>query len=223
MPRLHILIFLPPFNRIALMKLFPLFALTAVVVTPAFAEEARQLNAHEHGVGQLDIAFDGDQIAMELHAPGADIVGFEYGAESAEDRAAVDAAVAALAKPLDLFVLTEAAGCSIVNASAGLESEEEHDAHDDHHDDDHAANEGSHDDHADEGHENEADEADHTEFHAEYLLTCADPSAVTDITFAYFDAFPNALEVEVQVISDTGATSFEVERDAPTLDLRGLF
>lgn len=208
------------------MKLFPLFALTAVVATPAFAQEARQLNAHEHGVGQLDIAFDGDQIAMELHAPGADIVGFEYGAESAEDRAAVDAAVAALAKPLDLFVLTEAAGCSIVNASAGLESEEEHDAHDDDHDDDHAADEGSHDDHTDEGHENEADEADeadHTEFHAEYLLTCADPSAVTDITFAYFDAFPNALEVEVQVISDTGATSFEVERDAPTLDLRGMF
>ena len=202
------------------MKLFPLFALTAVVATPAFAQEARQLNAHEHGVGQLDIAFDGDQIAMELHAPGADIVGFEYGAESAEDRAAVDAAVAALAKPLDLFVLTEAAGCSIVNASAGLESEEEHDAHDDDHDDDHAADEGSHDDHADEGHE---DEADHTEFHAEYLLTCADPSAVTDITFAYFDAFPNALEVEVQVISDTGAMSFEVERDAPTLDLRGMF
>ena len=205
------------------MKLFPLFALTAVVATPAFAQEARQLNAHEHGVGQLDIAFDGDQIAMELHAPGADIVGFEYGAESAEDRAAVDAAVAALAKPLDLFVLTEVAGCSIVNASAGLESEEEHDAHDDDHDDDHAADEGSHDDHADEGHENESDEADHTEFHAEYLLTCADPSAVTDITFAFFDAFPNALEVEVQVISDTGATSFEVERDAPTLDLRGMF
>ena len=205
------------------MKLFPLFALTAVVATPAFAQEARQLNAHEHGVGQLDIAFDGDQIAMELHAPGADIVGFEYGAESAEDRAAVDAAVAALAKPLDLFVLTEAAGCSIVNASAGLESEEEHDAHDDDHDDDHAADEGSHDDHADEGHENESDEADHTEFHAEYLLTCADPSAVTDITFAFFDAFPNALEVEVQVISDTGATSFEVERDAPTLVLRGMF
>ena len=205
------------------MKLFPLFALTAVVATPALAQEARQLNAHEHGVGQLDIAFDGDQIAMELHAPGADIVGFEYGAESAEDRAAVDAAVAALAKPLDLFVLTEAAGCSIVNASAGLESEEEHDAHDDDHDDDHAADEGSHDDHADEGHENESDEADHTEFHAEYLLTCADPSAVTDITFAYFDTFPNALEVEVQVISDTGATSFEVERDAPTLDLRGMF
>ena len=205
------------------MKLFPLLAFTAVVTTPAFAQEARQLNAHEHGVGQLDIAFDGDQIAMELHAPGADIVGFEYGAESTEDRAAVDAAVAALTKPLDLFILAKAAGCSTVNAIAGLESEEDHDAHDDGHDDDHAAEEDGHDDHADEGHEDHADEADHTEFHAEYLLTCTDPSAMTDITFAYFDAFPNALEVEVQVISDTGATSFEVERGAPTLDLRGMF
>ena len=205
------------------MKLFPLVALTAVVATPPFAQEARQLNAHEHGIGQLDITFDGDQIAMELHAPGADIVGFEYGAKSAEDRSAVDAAVAALAKPLDLFVLAEAAGCSVMNASAGLETEEDPEDHDDGHDDNHAVEEDGNDDHADEGHEDRADEADHTEFHAEYLLTCADPSVMTDITFAYFDAFPNALEVEVQVISDTGATSFEVERDAPSLDLRGMF
>jgi hypothetical protein len=205
------------------MKFLPFLALTAIVATPTIAEEARQLDAHEHGVGQLDIAFDGTQIAMELHAPGADIVGFEYGAESAEDRAAVDAAVAMLARPLDLFVLTDAAGCSVVQASAGLESEENHDAHADDHGDAHADEEDGHDDHDEEDHEEHASEVGHTEFHAEYLLTCADPTAVTEITFAYFDAFPNALEVEVQLISDTGATSFEVERDAPTLDLRGMF
>lgn len=185
------------------MKLLPLLTATTLLTTPAFAQEARQLDAHEHGVGQLDIAFEGDQIAMELHAPGADVVGFEYAAETAQDRAAVDAAVATLARPLDLFVLPEAAGCSVVQASAELESEEGHDDHDDH------------DDHA--------EDAGHTEFHAEYLLTCADPAAITEITFAYFDSFPNALEVEVQIISDTGATAFEVERDAPTLDLRGMF
>ena len=204
------------------MKLLPFLALSAAA-TPAFAQETRQLDAHEHGVGQLDIAFDGTQIAMELHAPGADIVGFEYGAESAEDRAAVDAAVAMLARPLDLFVLTDAAGCSVVQASAGLESEENHDAHADDHGDEHADEEDGHDDHDEEGHEDQASETGHTEFHAEYLLTCADPTAVTEITFAYFETFPNALEVEVQLISDTGATSFEVERDAPTLDLRGMF
>ncbi|MFT5796282.1 MAG: hypothetical protein ACI84R_000328 [Candidatus Azotimanducaceae bacterium] len=201
------------------MKLLPFLALSAAVATPAFAQETRQLDAHEHGVGQLDIAFDGTQITMELHAPGADIVGFEYAAESSEERAAIDAAVAMLAKPLDLFVLTDAAGCSVVNASAGLEGEESHDDHGD----EHADEEAGHDDHAEDDHEEHADEAGHTEFHAEYLLTCADATAVTDITFAYFDAFPNALEVEVQVISDTGATSFEVERAAPTLDLRGMF
>jgi hypothetical protein len=200
------------------MKLLPLIALAVAATTPVFAEETRQLDAHEHGVGQLDIAFDGKQILMELHAPGADIVSFEYAAESAEDRAKVDAAIVMLARPLDLFVLTEAAGCTIVQASAELESEEGQADHEDEHDDH------EDDDHEDADHqEKNVGEAGHTEFHAEYLLACADPGAVTEITFTYFDVFPNALEVEVQLISNKGATSFEVERDAPTLDLRGMF
>ena len=201
------------------MKALPFLIATAITATPVIAEETRQLDAHEHGVGQLDIAIDGQQIAMELHAPGADIVGFEYAAESAKDLAAVDAAVAKLSAPLALFVLPEAAGCRIVEASAGLESDEEHEEHGDEHADD------EHDEHGhdDDGHDDHADEAGHTEFHAEYLLNCAEPSAITGIDFAYFGSFPNALEVEVQIITDTGATSFEVERDAPTLDLTGLF
>ncbi len=200
------------------MKLLPCLALSVLAASHIFADENRQLDAHEHGVGQLDIAFEGQRIAMELHAPGADIVGFEYVAESAEDRAAVDAAVATLARPLDLFVLADAAGCSVVQASAELESEAGHGDHHEDHGDEHE--EGKHDQGDHVAHESDGD---HTEFHAEYLLNCADPSAVAVITFAYFDVFPNALEVEVQVISDTGATSFEVERDAPVLDLRGMF
>ena len=198
------------------MKLLSLLAATAITATPVLAEETRQLDAHEHGVGQLDIAIDGQQVAMELYAPGADIVGFEYAAESDADLAAVDSAATTLAGPLDLFVLPEAAGCSVVTATAGLESEEDHDDHGDEqgHDD--------HDDDHDEGHDDHASETGHTEFHAEYLLTCANPSAITEINFAYFDTFPNALEVEVQIISDAGATSFEVERDAPVLNLSGM-
>ena len=206
------------------MKTLSILALSAIAATSASAEETRQLDAHVHGVGQLDIAFDGQQIAMEFHAPGADIVGFEYLPESAEDRTAVENAVATLARPMDLFMISEAAGCSVIQATAGLETEEDdhegHD-HDEHAHDDHAdKDEHSHDEHA---HEDHADEATHTEFHAEYLLNCADPAALSEITFAYFDVFPNALEVEVQIISDAGATAYEVERDAPTLDLSGLF
>lgn len=219
------------------LKFSIVLAVSAIAASPTLAETARQLDAHEHGVGQLDVAFDGAEIAMELHAPGADVVGFEYAATSAEDRKAVDAAVATLARPLDLFVLPGAAGCSVVQASASLASEDDHEEHDDHDHDDHDDEAHDHDDHDEHDHDEHGHDDDHedhekdagahtdghTEFHAEYLLTCADPSKVTDITFAYFKAFPNALEVEVQVISDSGASAFEVERDAPVLDLRGMF
>jgi hypothetical protein len=168
------------------MKTNTLVALVTLMANAAFAEETRQLDAHEHGVGQLDIAFDGTQIAMELHAPGADIVGFEYAATSVEDRAKVDAAVATLARPMDLFTPPAAAGCSVVQASAGLESDEAHEDHEKEGHDDHDHDDEGHDehDHDDEGHDGEdhAEESGHTEFHAEYLLNCADPAAVSMMT-----------------------------------------
>ena len=192
----------------------------ALLATPALAQETRQLDSHEHGVGELNIAVDGDTIAMDFHAPGADIVGFEYAAESAEDRRAIDAAVATLARPLELFVLPSAAECSVVQASAELESEDSHDDHGEGYDDDHAE---EHDENEEEHADDHADEAGHTEFHAEYTLTCGNPDALTEITFAYFDTFENAREIEVQIISQSGAQAFEVERDNPQLDLRGMF
>ncbi|MDP2581544.1 DUF2796 domain-containing protein [Shimia thalassica] len=231
--------------------------LLSLLALPAFAEGTRELDSHEHGVGELNIAMEGKTIAMELHAPGADIVGFEYAATSDEDRAAIENAVATLAKPLDLFSFTDAAKCTVTRASAELEAEEDHDEHakhDDHDDhDDHAEHDdhsehdehddhsehdehddhsehdeheehAKHDDHDDHGdHDEHAEEASHTEFHAEYVLNCDNPDAISKIDFAYFKAFPNALELEVQIVSSTGAKAFEVERDAPTLDLRGMF
>jgi hypothetical protein len=182
-----------------------------VTAFPAFAEDSRELDSHEHGVGTLNIAVDGATVAMVFEAPGADIVGFEYVAESDTDLAAIDAAVGTLGAPLDLFVMTDAANCSLVEAHAALEGEDDHadEEHDNHSDEDH-------DEHED---ENYADEAGHTEFHAEYTLSCDSPDALTEITFTYFDAFPNAKEVEVQIITASGAQAFEVTRDAPVLDL----
>ena len=196
-----------------------------ICAAPAVAQQTRQLDAHEHGVGELQIAFDGNQIAMELHAPGADIVGFEYEAESAEDLAAIDAAIALLSRPQEIFVLPAAAGCAVTSASAELEGED-HDEHGEEDHDDH--DEDEHDDHADEGHDEDGhddhdeDEESHTEFHAEYLLTCSNPDAITGIEFAYFDQFEGARELEVQIVTSSGAMAFEIERDAPSLDLSGI-
>ena len=196
------------------MKIVHLIAGIALSATPSLAEETTQLDAHEHGVGQLNIAFDENKVAMELHAPGADIVGFEYGAKSDVDLAAIDAALQTLSDPLGLFLLPEAASCIVITAHAKLESEDsDHDDHD----------EEGHDDHDDEGHDDHDEAPSHTEFHAEYLLECANLTEMSAITFSYFEIFPNALELEVQVISDKGATAFEIERDVAKLDLRGIF
>ena len=193
----------------------------AICAAPAAAQQTRQLDAHEHGVGELNIAFDGSRVAMELHAPGADIVGFEYEAESAEDRAAVDAAIALLARPQEIFVLPAAAECTVTHASAALEGEDRDEHGEDDHED-HAEDE--HDDHDEDEHDDhDEDEERHTEFHAEYLLTCANPDAITGIEFAYFDLFENARELEVQIVTSSGAHAFEIERDAPSLDLSGMF
>lgn len=238
-------------------RTFPL--IIALAATPAVAQETRQMEAHEHGSGSLNIAAEGNALAMEFRAPGADIVGFEYAPESEADQAKVAAAVEALEAPLDLFVLPEAAGCSVTETHAALELEGEdahedhgdHEDHDDHgHDDhDHEAHEeehtgehdheeghddhgdhdnhGDHDDHeethAEEDHHDHASESGHSEFHAEYSLTCENPSALSGIEFAYFAQFENALELEVQVVTASGAQAFEVTRDAPQLALEGLF
>ena len=184
---------------------------------------------------------------MEFEAPGADIVGFEYAATSEADREAIDTAVSDLARPLTLFVLPSAAGCNVVEANVALlgdEDHEEHDhdehAHDDHDDhEDHAEDEHEehgdedhaehdhdahdHDEHAHDDHEDEQASGEHTEFHAEYKLDCTDPQAIDKIEFVYFERFPNALELDVQLVTDAGANAFEVERTSPVLDLRGMF
>ena len=191
------------------MKTHHLVAGVILSATSSLAEETKQLDAHEHGVGQLNIAFSANKIAMELHAPGSDIVGFEYGAKTDADHAAIDTAIEILSDPSKLFVFPKVASCTVIEAKAKLESEDADHGHDDHDDDE------DHDDHD--------EEPGHTEFHAEYLLECGNLSAISEITFSYFEIFPNALELEIQVVSDKGATAFEVEREMAKLDLRGVF
>ncbi len=197
--------------------------MTVVGAGTAATAQQRELDAHEHGVGQLNIAFEGGSVVMELEAPGADIVGFEHRAESVEDSATIDEAIAVLAKPLELVAFPEEAQCVVTSANVVLEEEEEHgkEMHGDD-DDAHAA-----DGHSDEGghaeHDEHAEEArSHTEFHAEYKMQCAQPSSVTQIDFPYFETFANARELEVQIVTDKGANRFEVERDDPRIDLTGM-
>ncbi len=208
------------------MRAIALIAAAGLCAPFAQAEEKRDLVAHEHGAGALNIAFEGSAAAMEFEAPGADIVGFEHPAKSAEDRAKVDSAIATLAKPLDLFKLPAAAECTLVKAEVELHGQE--DDHREERGDAKHHEEGEHNEEHAEAHHDDAEphdeheEANHTEFHAEYQLACAATGAIDRIEFTYFEVFPNAKELEVQMISDKGTNGFEVERANPVLDLGGL-
>ncbi len=237
-----------------------LLAVALLLAPPALAGSERGLGAHEHGQSRLDIAVEGSVVAMELRAPGADIVGFEYAPASEEEEAAVAAAKETLGQPLSLFVLPDAAGCTATDARVALVFEdadgdehahgEEHGdehAHGEEHGDEHAHGEAHGDEHAhseehgdehahgeEHGDEHAHGEAHgdehahgeahggHSEFRATYAIACADPAAIDSLRFAFFDAFPNAREVAVQMISEAGSAGYEVERDDPVLDLGGL-
>lgn len=185
-----------------------LAALWSAALAAADEESRRDLGAHEHGRGALNVAVEGDSVWIEFEAPGADIVGFEHEAESAEDRAAVDAAREALSRPLSLFALPEAAGCMVESAEVEAVGGE-HEDHDDH---------GDHGDHGDE----EEDEP-HGEFHAEYLLRCAAIGEIRTMEFPYFAAFPNAEALEVSIVSGKGQGAFEATRESPAADVARWF
>lgn len=119
-----------------------------------------------------------------------------------------------MAKPLELFVLAPAAGCTVKNANVKLAAGHKADAHKD------EADSGVH------KHENARGESEgkgaHSEFHAAYEITCKAPGALTGIEFKYFDRFKGAEDLEVNVITAKGQRHYEVERGAPRIALEGM-
>ena len=202
----------------------------------AVAQETRDLDAHEHGVSTLQIAQEGGRVQIDLLSPGMDIVGFEHEASSTEDKEAVAAAIRQFLTPEEIVTLPDGAGCRLTEVLAHLHTGDHEDEHmhegDDHaHNDDHAEGEEQdhdheehaegedqdHEEHAegkDHDHEDHADEARHSAFHVTYGFACDDEDALTSVGFPFFERFPNAEEIEVQYVTETGAGTAELTPDA---------
>lgn len=184
----------------------------SLLTGPARAEDDhRELGAHVHGHGTLNIAIEGKRVSMELEVPGMDIVGFEHAPSTDDQKAAVAKAKARLEKPLGVFSLPGAAGCAVAEATVSLEAEHAH------HDDDGE----KHDAKDDDGHDHDAAGA-HNQFEANYALDCTNPAELTTITFDYFTLFAGAHDLTVNVVTTKGQSKYEVSRSKPTLDLGGI-
>jgi hypothetical protein len=185
------------------------FAMLPLAVAHAADEhdhEHGSLGAHEHGVGRLNAALDGQTLELELESPAMNLVGFEHVATSDADKAKVAAARARLEQPLALFNLPKAAGCVVENQE--LESPlfgDKPDADDDHDED--AKDEDGHEHHHD-----------HSEIHARYQFTCATPTALKSLDLAtLFNSFPATQKIQVQLIGPSGQQGVEVTAKAAAL------
>ncbi|MBK5399111.1 DUF2796 domain-containing protein [Pseudomonas sp. TH39(2020)] len=181
------------------------FALLPLAVAHAVDEhdhEHGSLGAHEHGVGRLNAALDGQTLELELESPAMNLVGFEHAATTDADKAKVAAVRAQLEKPLVLFNLPKAAGCVV--ATQELESPlfgDKPGADDDH---DEVAN-GEH-------------HHDHSEIHAHYQFSCSAPGALKTLDLAnIFNTFPATQKIQVQLISPSGQQGVEVTAKAAAL------
>ena len=205
------------------MKPISLSLAAAALATSAAAQETREMDAHVHGVSVLQVAVEHEVVEINLTSPGMDIVGFEYEAETAADRAAVAAGVIQLSKVDEIITLSPKAGCALTEVLSHIhgdehehEDEEGHEDHDDHGDEDHDEHE-EHDDHA-EGEEHE-EHGQHSEFHARYKFVCENTDALSEIGLPFFDQFDHAEEIEAEYITETGAGAAEIERGTAALKL----
>ncbi|MCE6980072.1 DUF2796 domain-containing protein [Pseudomonas frederiksbergensis] len=184
--------------------LLPLAVAHAAVEHDHDHDEHGSLSAHEHGVGRLNAALDGQTLELELESPAMNLVGFEHAATTDADKAKVAAVRAQLEKPLALFNLPKAAGCVV--ATQELESPlfgDKPDA-DDHDEED-----------AKDGHEHHHD---HSEIHAHYQFSCSAPGALKTLDLAnIFNTFPATQKIQVQLISPSGQQGVEVTAKAAAL------
>lgn len=157
--------------------------------------------AHEHGAALLDVALEDRVLSIELHSPAINLVGFEHRPGNDAERAEIARARQALAAPLALFGLPNAARCTVnLNEQTSPLFDEdaghEHDEHEHEHEDEHEAH----------GH------GDHADIDARYRMTCAEAGQLEalDLT-GFFETFPRTERLQVQLIGPSGQQGLQLE------------
>ena len=140
--------------------------------------ETRFADSHTHGDASLAMVLDGSLVTVELDTPLYNLVGFEYAAETAPQKAAVWKAETILADGALLFVFNDEAGCAVVDDKISVDLDI------DHHDDDH---------HDDDGHAEDA----HEDVILRYEYRCSNAKSLKNVTVNLFKHFENLTELDL--------------------------
>jgi hypothetical protein len=213
--------------HIRLMIYLSALMLSFVCITDARSAE-RQLDAHAHGYGELNVAIDGPKVALELNSPAFNIVGFEHSPETDKDKATIKNALSILNDGSGLFLFPAVAGCRLANVNVVSSlTEAQHSVHKEHDSDhkdqasdhkdqasdhkDQASDHKEHDsDHKTSKHEDHSNNDIHSEFHANYQFQCDVIEKVNTIQVMIFKHFPNTRQLNVQMILPNRQSAMEL-------------
>ena len=172
-------------------------ALSLLTHISCFARATKALDAHVHGVSELTIAFEKQQLEFELRSPAVNILGFEHSAITAEEKTAVVKAELRLANHDEIFSFS-GNDCLLNNQSIDLASITKSDdrsdiqlldshTHDDQHQYEQRMSEGNK----------------HHEIIAKYRYRCKVLSTPPAITVSIFELFPGIQQIKTLWLTDT--------------------
>ena len=204
------------FKSINISLVFCLSALILffICITKARSAE-RQLDAHNHGFGELNVAIEGQTVVIELNSPAFNIVGFEHSPETNKDKAAIKDAVSVLNDGSKLFLFPTTAGCRLASVHIGSSLiDGQHSAHKnhdgDHKDSKHDDHKDHDDDHKDSKHDDHKERDIHSEFQANYKFQCDVIEKVNTIQTMIFKYFPNTRQLDVKTILPNGQSAMKL-------------
>jgi hypothetical protein len=169
---------------------------------PANAQETHE--AHVHGVGQLDVAIDGNRLTLYLDSPLVNLLGFEHPAVSAPDRLAAQTMSRRLRAPASLFVPTAAAQCtplpvklvSDALAPALLDPD------------------GPAPQATPTGKNKPAAQGEHADLDANFAFQCAHPDQLRTLEVKLFRVFPGFHRIEAQIVTPQRQSAASLEPGA---------
>ncbi len=173
---------------------------------PVTAEEHKQHAAHVHGIAQLNLAMENNELYIELISPAADIIGFEHTPETKEEKSAMQKAVGKLRVGKRMFEFSKEAGVRFEKAvvKTGLQHECDHD---------HETHDSKHHDHE------EGANGQHSDVAVEYRFLCATPDKLKSIDVKLFKYFKSLEKIHVQVLTRTKQTAVELTNENTTIPL----
>ena len=152
------------------------------------ANLAHAAPAHVHGVANLELAVEGDQLTLDLDMPLDNTVGFEHPPRNDKEKAALAALMKLLQNGAELFVPAAAADCK-------LEKVKLEDAFPD----------------------GKAKADGHAEVGAFYVFRCTQPAALKAMETSLFRHFSRLQRVDAQRATPGGQGSARMTPDQPSL------